>query len=97
MDRSELNGKVLISASRNAQRAIDAVSSTEFDNALAEEKVAWAMIAMIHCDICRLVVAFDERARDGLARLLWMADIVSRLHEAQRWYSEKGSPLFQKI
>jgi hypothetical protein len=97
MKRTELNEKALKGASRNAQQAIDAVSAKEFEAVPADEKVAWAMAAMIHCDICRLVVAFDECEREGVARLLWMADIASKLHEAKRWYFEKGGKLLLNI
>ncbi|MFH1872620.1 MAG: hypothetical protein ABIK82_12395 [Pseudomonadota bacterium] len=97
MRRTELNEKALKGASQNAQKAIDAVCAEEFSAIHAEEKVAWAMAAMIHCDICRLVVAFDECEREGIARLLWMADIASKLHEAKRWYLENGGKLLCSI
>jgi hypothetical protein len=97
MKRTELNEKALKGASKNAEKAIDAVRAEEFAAVPADEKVAWAMAAMIHCDICRLVVAFDECEREGVARLLWMADIVSKLHEAKRWYFEKGGKLLHSI
>jgi hypothetical protein len=97
MKRSELNEMALKAASRNAQNAIDTVRSENFANIPLNEKIAWAMAAMIHCDICRLVVALDECDSEGVARLLWMADIVSKLHEAKRWYFEKGGPLLQDI
>lgn len=97
MERTEIIEKALKDASRNAQNAFDAVSSVEFAHVADEEKTAWAMAALIHCDVIRLVVAFEKCEREGVARLLWMSDIVSKLHEAKRWYFEKGSPLLQKI
>jgi hypothetical protein len=97
MTRDEQNEKALRGASRNAQTAFDAACSEEFASIPQDEKIAWAMAAIIHCDICRVVVAFDECEREGIARLLWMADIVSKLHEAKRWYFEKGGPLLRRI
>ncbi len=97
MERTERNEMAIKGASRNAQQAIDAVHSKEYSSVPSEEKMAWAMAAMIHCDITRLVVAFDECEREGVARLLWMADIVSKLYEAKRWYFEKGGKLLLDI
>ncbi len=97
MVRTEQNKQALTGASRNAQKAIDAVSAPEFANTPAKEKTAWAMAAMIHCDVCRLVIAYDECEREGIARLLWMADIISKLHEAKNWYSKTGGQLLQDI
>lgn len=97
MTRNERNEQALRGASRNAEKAFNAVDATEYASVPEHEKVAWAMAAMIHCDMCRLVVAFDECEREGLATLLWMADIVSKLHEAKRWYFEKGGRLLGNI
>lgn len=97
MNRTPTNEKALKGASRNAQKAFDALHDKAYAHVRSEEKVAWAMAAMIHCDICRLVVAFDECEREGLARLLWMADIYSKLYEAKNWYFEKGNKLLYEI
>ena len=97
MTRNEDNERALRDASKNAQKAFDAAHSKEFDSVPEDEKVAWAMVAVIHCDLCRLVVAFDECEREGLSRLLWMADIVSKLYEAKRWYFGKGVKLLGEI
>ncbi len=97
MERTETNENLLRGASRGAENAINAAWSPEFSHIPAEEKTAWAMAAMIHCDVSRLLVAFDECEREGVARLLWMADIVSNLLEAKRWYFEKGNRLLQDI
>ncbi|OYY94032.1 MAG: hypothetical protein B7Y41_08855 [Hydrogenophilales bacterium 28-61-23] len=63
----------------------------------ANEKTAWAMAAVIHCDFCRLVIAYEECEREGLARLLSMADISSKLVEARNWYNNAGSKLLKEI
>ena len=63
----------------------------------ANQKTAWAMAALIHCDFCRLVIAYDECEREGLARLLSMADISSKLVEARNWYNKSGSKLLKEI
>ncbi|MBJ6750739.1 hypothetical protein [Geomonas anaerohicana] len=97
MTRNERNEQALRGASKNAEKAFNAVDAIEYASVPEDEKVAWAMAAMIHCDMCRLVIAFDECERDGLASLLWMADIVSKLHEAKRWYFEKGGRLLGGI
>jgi hypothetical protein len=54
------------------------------------------MAAIIHCDVCRLVVAFDE-CEPGLAKLLSMADIASKLYEAKKWYLGAGSKALRQI
>jgi len=97
MIRTIANEKALKGASKNAENAVNCVTSAQCGSVSKDEKIAWAMAAVIHCDMCRLIVAFDECERDGLARLLWMADLVSKLYEAKRWYFEKGARLLRKI
>lgn len=97
MTRSERNATALRGASKNAQKAFDAVRDPHYATTPKDEKISWAMAALIHCDLCRLVVAFDECEREGLARLLWIAEIVSKLHEVKRWYFENGTKLLQTI
>jgi hypothetical protein len=97
VERNESNKKALQSASKNAEKAFEAVYAREFESVSKDEKVAWAMAAIIHCDMFRLVVAFNECEREGIARLLWMADIASKLHEAKRWYFEMGNKLLHDI
>lgn len=97
MEDSSINYLALNGASTNAQRAFDAVYSDEYQHVPEIEKTAWAMSAIIHCDICRHVVAFDECKVEGLARLLFIADITSKLFEAQRWYFGTGAGLLKLI
>lgn len=97
MKHNERNEKALKGASKNAEKAFGALDAAEYAHVPEDEKVAWAMAAVIHCDMCRLVVAFDECEPEGLAGLLWIADIVSKLHEAKRWYFEKGGQLLLSI
>ena len=97
MKRTELNETTLIGASEGAEKAVNAVRAQEFASVSEDEKVAWAMAAVIHCDQCRLLVAYDECEREGIARLLWMADIVSKLHEAKHWYFNTGGKLLLSI
>jgi hypothetical protein len=95
--RTELNRKALVGASRNAERALESLEAQKLAHVPTDEKSAWAMAAIIHCDICRLVVAFDECETEGLARLLCMADISSKLFEARNWYSNSGTELLREI
>lgn len=97
MERTERNVIALAGASMNAQRAFDAIYAEGYASVPEDEKVVWAMAALIHCDICRLVVAFDECEREGIARLVWMAEIVSKLFEAKRWYLKLGGKLLLDI
>lgn len=97
MKRTELNENALREASINAEKAIDAVHAKEYAAVHPNEKVAWAMAAMIHCDVCKLVVAFDECEHEGIAKLLWMADIAAKLYEAKCWYFKKGGKLLNDI
>jgi predicted Zn-ribbon and HTH transcriptional regulator len=97
MQRTELNEKALKGASSGAEKAFNAAFATELAAVSYDEKVAWAMAAIIHCDQCRLIVAYDECELEGIARLLWMADIVSKLHEAKRWYFKTGCRLLLDI
>jgi hypothetical protein len=89
--QSEVNRTALSGASRNAEKALAALSSAELEHVPHEEKNAWAMAALIHCDLCRLVVALDECRTEGLARLLCFADIASKLFEARNWYNNAGT------
>ena len=67
MKRTELNEKALIGASKGAEIAVNAERAQEFASVSKDEKVAWAMAAVIHCDQCRLLVAYDECERDGIS------------------------------
>lgn len=95
--RSEKNKTALSGASRNAQKALDAVFSPDLENVNDDDKTAWAMAALIHCDLCRLVVSYDECQVEGLARLLCFADIASKLFEARNWYNNSGTKLLVSI
>ena len=95
--RDDKNRIALAGASKNAARAFEAVTTPEFAHVPIDEKSAWAMAALIHCDVCRLVIAFDECERDGIARLLCMADISSKLFEARNWYNNTGTDLLRGI
>ena len=95
--RSEKNRIALSGASRNAQKALDAVSSADLEHVHDDDKTAWAMAALIHCDVCRLVVSFDECQVEGVARLLCLADVASKLFEARNWYNNAGTKLLIKI
>lgn len=94
---SETNLAALSGASKNAEKALGAISSLEFKDVPEEDKIAWAMAALIHCDLCRLVVFFDECPVEGLARLLSLADISSKLFEARNWYNNAGTKLILSI
>jgi len=95
--RSERNKTALTGASKNADRAFAAVSSPDFLHVPEDEKTAWAMAALVHCDLCRLVVALDECQVEGLARLLCLSDIASKLFEARNWYNNSGAKLLSSI
>ena len=95
--RSAKNKTALSGASRNAQRALDAASSPDLKHVHDDDKTAWAMAALIHCDLCRLVVSFDECQVEGVARLLCLADVASKLFEARNWYNNAGTKLLLKI
>jgi hypothetical protein len=91
MQRTEKSELALRGASKGAQTAFDAIQSKDLADVPMDEKIAWAMAAAIHCDVCRLVVAYEECEREGLARLLWMADICSKLYEAKNCAFKIGS------
>lgn len=95
--RTARNQTALLGASRSAEKAFQSVSDADLAHYPANEKTAWAMAAVIHCDFCRLVIAYDECEREGLARLLSMADISSKLVEARNWYNNAGSKLLKEI
>lgn len=95
--RTARSQTALLGASRNAEKAFQAVSDADLAHYPANEKTAWAMAAVIHCDFCRLVIAYEECEREGLARLLSMADISSKLVEARNWYNNAGSKLLKEI
>lgn len=89
--------EALQGAAANAQRAFDALSDPALTKVPIAEKTAWAMAAMIHCDVCRLVAALGECQPTGLVRLLWMAEISSKLYEAKEWYFTTGARLLLAI
>ena len=95
--RKQQNQLALAEASKNAAQAIAATTAPEFAHFHDEEKSAWAMAALINCDICRLVIAYDECEPEGIARLLCMSDIVSKLWEARNWYQNTGTTLLRSI
>ena len=95
--RSERNQTALSGASKNAEKALAAVSSPDFGHVPEEEKIAWAMAALVHCDLCRLVVTLDECKVEGVARLFCLADIASKLFEARNWYNNSGAKLLRGI
>jgi hypothetical protein len=96
MARSVRNKKALGGASRNATKAFDALSSPKYKDTPTAEKEAWLMAAVLHCDLCRLVVSLDE-CEPGIASLLSMADIVSKLYEAKTWYLASGAKALREI
>jgi hypothetical protein len=95
--QSERNQVALSGASQNAEKALGAFSSPDLQHVPEDEKAAWAMAALIHCDLCRLVVALDECKVEGVARLLCLADIASKLYEARNWYNNAGAKLLRGI
>lgn len=96
MARSERNKKALGEASRNATKAFDVQVSAKYRDTPTAEKEAWLMAAVLHCDVCRLVVSLDE-CEPGIASLLSMADIVSKLYEAKTWYLTSGAKGLREI
>ncbi len=89
--------EALRGASKNAARAFDSISDTKYAHVPDEDKSAWAMAALIHCDICRLVVAMEECEPDGIARLLCISDVSSKLYESRNWFNNAGSKLLLQI
>lgn len=96
MTRSATNKKALGEASKNATMAFDALNSPKYKDIPVAEKEAWLMAAVLHCDLSRLVVSLDE-CEPGIARLLSMVDIVSKLYEAKAWYLTSGPKALREI
>lgn len=88
---SARNQTALSGASKNAEKALRAFDSPDLEHVPHDEKSAWAMAALIHCDLCRLVVTLDECQVEGVAPLLCLADIASKLFEARNWYNNAGA------
>lgn len=95
-NEQELN-KILIKVSVNAKNALDAINSQQYLNTSKEEKELCAMSLIILCDIVRLFVAYTKCEKEGIARLLHMADIFSKLYEAKKWYFKTGNKAFSNI
>lgn len=96
MARNDRNLKALGGASRSATQALDALDSPEYAHVPRLHRDIWVMATVIHCDICRLVVALDE-CEPGAARLLSMAGVVSKLYEAKKWYLSAGARSLREI
>lgn len=84
--------EALTKASLNAERAFEAAFSSEYEHYSDEQRQIWAATAILHCDILRYLVTFENSTTEGLVRLLWIGDIVSMLYEAKEWYYRKGGP-----
>lgn len=56
-----------------------------------------ATAVCIRCDIIRYLVTMEKSTREGLCRLLWMADAVSKLYEAKEWYCKRGNKNLRAI
>ncbi len=95
--RSESYQKLLAVASKNALKAVQDFSDPKYAIVSIGEKKALAMAAVIHCDICRLFIAYEDCERGGIARMLWLADIASKLLEARHWYNNSGEKLMREI
>jgi hypothetical protein len=78
-------------ASLNAERAFHVAFSPEYAHYPRIERQTWAAAAILQCDILRYLIAFENETREGLARLLWMGDIVSMLFEAKIWFQNTGN------
>ncbi|WP_162615860.1 hypothetical protein [Solilutibacter oculi] len=83
-------------ASSNFDQAIRALDSHYFADTPSDVKEIWAMANWLHLDMGRTLMAMSM-SQPGPVKLLWMADSVSRLFEAKRWYFEKGIPLILSI
>ena len=94
---SESYQKLLVDASKNADKAFQVFSDQNSALVHINEKTAWAMAALIQCDLCRLITAYEYCEREGLARLLWLAEISSKLLEARNWYINSGKKLIREI
>ena len=81
----------LAKASLAAERAFEAAVSREYSGYPEIQRHTWAAAAILHCDILRYMVTFENSTTDGLVRLLWMGDIVSMLYEARNWFYRTGS------
>jgi hypothetical protein len=61
------------------------------------ETKLWAISSLIHLDQIRLFEAYDSCSVAGFPRLLWMAEIFSKLFEAKKWYFRKGINLLHDV
>ncbi|MEA9708449.1 hypothetical protein VDF70_10605 [Xanthomonas campestris pv. raphani] len=87
----------LRTASLNAERAFKAATSTNNAHYPEVQRHTWAAAAILHCDILRYIVTFENSTTEGLVRLLWMGDIVSMLYEARIWFQKTGNTNLQNI
>lgn len=76
--------------SQHAKQAVLAVRDEGYSHIPEDEKILWAMSNVIHCDMIRLIDAWNNSDKNGLASVLSVGDIVSKLVEARRWYTTKG-------
>lgn len=97
MDSVARNHDALAQASLNAERAFQAAFAPEYAHYPLVQRHTWAAAAILHCDILRYVVTFEDSTREGLVRLLWMGDIVSMLYEAREWFTGTGGPKLLEI
>lgn len=87
----------LTKSSENAEKAFQAAFSPKFKHHSNEELRLWAALTILHCNILRYTVTYENSTTLGIVRLLWMGDIVSMLYEARKWFYVCGNPELIRI
>jgi hypothetical protein len=97
LEKEDRHLESVLRASVNAEKALEAAFSDEYDHYPAEERKLWAAAAVLQCDVLRYLVTFQNATREGVVRLLWIGDIVSMLYEAKDWLFCTGTPALKSI
>lgn len=75
----------------SAEKALNICFSDEYSAYPEVDRQTWAAAAIIHCDIFRYFAAYLTSTTQGVARLLWIGDIVCTLLEAKKWFYQSGN------
>lgn len=84
-------------ASLSAEKALEISFSDDYASYPETERHTWTAAAIIHCDIFRYFIAYQTATRQGVARLLWIGDIVCTLWEARKWFYQCGNRSLRDI
>lgn len=94
----ETNIKIVLKdATQSFEKTFEAYFDEEATHINKSEKRLWAISSLIHLDQIRLFDAYTSCNVTGFPKLLWMAEILSKLFEGKKWYFRTGIKLLLEV